>query len=94
MLFYQLSVVRKDHSPVEPVSGEARFMVRVDSDVETETSSAVRYLERHGWEVTGVRHAQMAEDVDEFAPDRRLIALYESAERDGIACIIPMSEQV
>jgi len=94
MLFYQLSVVRKDHSPVEPVSGEARVMVRVDSDVETETSSAVRYLERHGWEVTGVRHAQMAEDVDEFAPDRRLIALYESAERDGIACIIPMSEQV
>lgn len=94
MLFYQLTVSRSQHSPVEPSSAEAKVMLRVDSDVETDTSSAVRYLAKRGWEVTGVRHAQMAEAIDEFIPDRRLIALYKRAERDGIACIIPASESV
>ncbi len=94
MLFYQLTVSRKDHAPTQPVLGEAKVMVRIDSDIETETSSAVRYLEKRGWEVTGVRHAQMAEEVAEFAPDSRLVALYKRAERDGIACIIPASESV
>ncbi|HEY9156252.1 MAG TPA: hypothetical protein VIM69_14055 [Opitutaceae bacterium] len=94
MLFYQLTVARKQQSPVQPASGEAKVMLRVDSDVETETSSAVRYLEKRGWEVTGVRHAQMAEAIDEFAPDRGLVALYQRAEREGIACIIPASESV
>lgn len=94
MLFYQLTVERTKQSRVEPASAEAKVMLRVDSDVETETSSAVRYLAKRGWEVTGVRHAQMAEAIDEFAPDRRLIALYKRAEREGIACIIPASESV
>jgi len=92
MLFYQLTVAGMDSSPIEPAAAEAKVMLRVDSDVETDTSTAVQYLAKHGWEVTGVRHAQMADAIDEFAPDAPLVALYEQAERDGIACIIPARE--
>ena len=49
MLFYQLTVARMDSSPIEPAAAEAKVMLRVDSDVETDTSTAVQYLAKHGW---------------------------------------------
>ena len=93
MLFYQLTVSPKGpHLPGE--TSEAKVMVRLDSDVETETAEAVRYLEQHGWEVTGVRHAQIADAAEEFVQDDKLLDLYARASRDGIACLIPASEAV
>lgn len=89
MLFYTFLVARKSalaYNSDHPT--EARVMVRLDSDVETSTDEAVHYLEERGWKVVGVRHAQMADSVEEFFSDERLLRLYHSAERQGIACSI------
>ena len=89
MLFYQFLVSRKTalaYNPDRPT--EARVMVRVDSDVETCTNEAVHYLAERGWKVTGVRHAQMADSVEEFVGDDILLRLYHHAARQGIACAI------
>lgn len=63
-------------------------MVRLDSDVESSTDEAVQYLEERGWKVTGVRHAQLADSVEEFMNDESLLRLYHHATRQGIACAI------
>lgn len=89
MLFYQFLVSRKTamaYSPDRPT--EACVMVRVDSDIETCTDEAVHYLDERGWKVTGVRHAQMADSVEEFVGDESLLRLYHHAARQGIACAI------
>lgn len=95
MLFYQFLVSRKSalaYNPERPT--EARVMVRVDSDVKTCTDEAVHYLEERGWKVTGVRHAQMAESVEEFTGDDSLLRLYHHAARQGIACAITALKNV
>lgn len=61
-------------------------MVRMDGDVERSTENAVDFLKELGWSVREVRHAQMADSIDEFSDDARLLGLYQNAERDGIAC--------
>ena len=89
MLFYQFLVSRKStlaYNPDHPT--EAQVMVRLDSDVESSTDEAVHYLEERGWKVTGVRHAQMADSVEEFLNDESLLRLYHHAARQGIACAI------
>jgi|GEM_PF-2946587 len=89
MLFYQFLVSRKStlaYNPDHPT--EAQVMVRLDSDVESSTEEAVHYLEERGWKVTGVRHAQMADSVEEFLNDESLLRLYHHATRQGIACAI------
>ncbi len=89
MLFYQFLVSRRStlaYNPDHPT--EAQVMVRVDSDVESCTDDAVQYLEERGWKVTGVRHAQLADSVDEFMSDESLLRLYHHAARQGIACAI------
>lgn len=89
MLFYQFLVSRRStlaYNPDHPT--EAQVMVRVDSDVESCTDDAVQYLEERGWKVTGVRHAQLADSVEEFMSDESLLRLYHHATRQGIACAI------
>jgi proline racemase len=85
MLFYHFAVCRQLDSMA---SAEANVMVRVDDDVEKSTESAVQFLHELGWEVQEVRHAQMAESVDEFAGDAELIRLYQDASREGVACAV------
>ena len=89
MLFYQFLVSRKStlaYNPDHPT--EAQVMVRVDTDIESCTDDAVHYLEERGWKVTGVRHAQLAESMEEFVGDDSLLRLYHHAARQGIACAI------
>lgn len=89
MLFYQFLVSRKSALAYNSDRlTEARVMVRVDSDVESCTDDAVSYLEERGWKVTGVRHAQMADSVEEFSSDESLLRLYHHAARQGISCAI------
>jgi hypothetical protein len=90
MLFYQFIVAREipaEAFPEDEIS-EADVMVRVNGDLEESTNAAVLYLEDRGWKVTGVRHAQMAETIEEFQDSHRLLDLHEIATRDGIACAI------
>lgn len=89
MLFYQFLVSRKStlaYNPDHPT--EAQVMVRLDADIESCTDDAVHYLEERGWKVTGVRHAQLAESMEEFVGDESLLRLYHHAARQGIACAI------
>lgn len=95
MLFYEFFVSRKSplaYNHERPT--EARVMVRMDSDVNTCTDEAVEYLSQRGWLVTGVRHAQVAESMDEFSTDETLLRLYQSAMRQGIACAISAMRNV
>jgi len=85
MLFYQFIVSRR----LDPAaSAEAQVMVRTDGDVEKSTDNAVDFLNELGWSVREVRHAQMADSIEEFSGDPRLLGLYQNADRDGIACSV------
>jgi hypothetical protein len=87
MLFYQFIVTRGE--VVWPQNGTltvARVMLRMDTDVETSTREAVRYLEGRGWSITGVRHAQQADSAEEFAIDDAVMHLYDEAAGRGLAC--------
>jgi hypothetical protein len=91
MLFYQFIVSRR----MDPASSaEAQVMVRTDGDVEISTQTAVDFLKELGWSVREVRHAQMADSIDEFAGDARLLGLYQNADRDGIACSVGVGRKL
>jgi hypothetical protein len=85
MLFYQFIVARELN---EDEQADARLMVRVDDDVERSTETAVHFLRDLGWVVKEVRHAQLAESMDEFSRDGSALRLYRAADREGLACVV------
>ncbi len=88
MLFYHFDVVQNSPFAPQRASKEAKLMLRVDSDVESCTDNAVRYLGERGWVITGVRRAQQSETEQEFAGDPTLLEMYHDAKEQGIACAI------
>ncbi len=95
MLFYQFLVSRNSEMAYNSDHAtEACMMLRVDTDVETCTDDAVRYLAARGWKIASVRHAQLAEGLTEFSGDERLVRLYQQASRQGIACAVGLIENI
>jgi hypothetical protein len=89
MLFYQFVVTRTGSDRISNAApAEAKVMIRVDGDIAQRTDEAVQRLEQRGWHVETVRHAQLADSIDEFASTDELVPLYRDALREGMAIAI------